>query len=226
MTVTALEIVTSALQRVGVYAPGEPLTDADAERGLIVLNDMVDVWAAAYVYIWQLVPLVVNLTVTVASYTLAGRPPRILYGPGAASVNIGAVQLADVVSALEFTTLFAATTALGVPAKVFYDPQVPNGVVNVSPPPSGSGTLTLSQYQRLPTFATLTTGYVLSPGSDTALRSNLCISLKAYWTAAKIDETIVETAQGSKKALGLQNLNSRAVPGRIKSAAQPRPPQP
>jgi hypothetical protein len=223
---TALDIITSALQRTGIYAPGEPLTDADAERGLIVLNDMMDGWAASYVLVWQLTPLVLTLTTGAVSYTLGSRPPRILYGPGAASATLLAVTLAaDVVSEVEWQAIYAtATVAAGAPAKVFYSPAWPYGIVYFTPAPSAAATLTVSQYQILAAFATLSAAYALAPGSDEALRSNLCIACKAYWTAAKIDETIVETAAQTRKFLALQTLNSRAVPMRL-SGAPPRQPQ-
>ena len=42
---TALDIIIDALQKLGAYAPGETLSDADAQRGLSVMNDMLDTWS-------------------------------------------------------------------------------------------------------------------------------------------------------------------------------------
>ena len=43
---TVRDIVTAALQELGVIAAGETPSDSDAQIGLSGLNDLVDQWAA------------------------------------------------------------------------------------------------------------------------------------------------------------------------------------
>lgn len=223
MTITARAIIQSALEWTGVYAPGEPQTDADAELGLTILNDMVDEWASAYVPIFQLTPFTTVLTGGTAQYAATiDHPIRVLNGPGAGTVTIGgATTSVDVVSALEWTAIWSINPGSGVPAKAFFDQQWPNGVLNVAPTPPSAGTMTLSYYQALASFPILDTAYTLSPATNDALRANLAVMLKPYFSGAVVDPTIIQAATASKKFMSLQNIRSRAVPARVRSAAQP-----
>jgi hypothetical protein len=58
-----------------------------------------------------------------------------------------------------------------------------------------------------------------------AIRLNLAIELQPYFPTGQINPALVAGAERAKRLMAVQSLNSRAVPGRIKSAAQPRPPQ-
>ncbi|MGH6737592.1 MAG: hypothetical protein ACREDY_00910, partial [Bradyrhizobium sp.] len=42
---TALDLIQDSLESIGVYAPGETVSDADARRSLVVLDDMLDSWS-------------------------------------------------------------------------------------------------------------------------------------------------------------------------------------
>ena len=42
---TALDIIQDGLENNGIFASGEIIGDADAERSLTILNDMLDSWA-------------------------------------------------------------------------------------------------------------------------------------------------------------------------------------
>jgi len=227
---SANDIISTGLQKLGIYAPGEPLTSADQQAGLTVLNDMLDQWAATFVYIFQLVPLTVAVSTGISSYGINSRPPRILYGPAAATFTLtlgGGVSTVAVVSAVEWNALYANEGGLGgTPTVAFYDPQTPNGVVNVAPMPNAPGTLALSAFQAFPAFAALGTEYTFSPGTDEALRSNFCVAAKPFWTAAQLDPAIVTTAAEAKRGLALANLNSRAAPGRLRKAMQAQQPRP
>ena len=42
---TALDVITDAFELLGIYSPGDSISSADLNRGLSVLNDMMDVWS-------------------------------------------------------------------------------------------------------------------------------------------------------------------------------------
>ena len=64
---TALDIIQDSLEMLGVVNPGEPAVDADAERALVVLNDLIDSLSnealATFAYLEASFPLVVNKSV-------------------------------------------------------------------------------------------------------------------------------------------------------------------
>lgn len=204
---TALQIIKDSLEMLMVYAPGEILSDADAERSLTVLNDMVDDWSnqslATYEVYEQSFPLVPGKQ----SYTIGlsggadlamARPIRVLVGPGTAYVQDanGNNYDMDVVPrdkwnlygnrGIQITSNF--------PDTLFYDPKFPLGVINVMPVPTEAYTCFFDSYLQFSDFATLTGLSSLPPGYMRAIKTNLAVCLKPYFKTAQIDPLIIKEA--------------------------------
>lgn len=97
---TAREVIVDALEKIGVYAPGETVQDADANRALVVLNDMLSAWQEEYLAVYSLSQVVIPTVANVGAYTIGPgatiakpRPPRIASGPGAASASQNVITL-------------------------------------------------------------------------------------------------------------------------------------
>lgn len=227
MTITAQSIISDALQRLGVYDPGDTITAADSTLGLGELNNLLDVWESQFLPIYQVKALSVSLVIGTPTYNVSPREPRIIQGPAAHSVTISSVTTnIDTASAIEWASIFSIAPGTGTPTKVFYDPRFPTGILNFAPTPNATGTAAINLWdQPLNAFANLTTAYSLTTGTIEALETNLAISLKPYFSAAQIDPLIIAKAMESKKALKYLNVASRSLLGRSEAMppAQPTP---
>lgn len=217
----AADIITDALQKIGVYAPGDNITDADMSRGLIVLNDMIDQWQNEPVFIYALTTLTLTLATGAQSYTIgppgtvanitSGRPTKIQSGPGMASVTFGSnTYQVNVVSEIEWYGVEAKNPPPGIPDTLFYDPQYPVGVLNVAPIPNAIMALTFYQLSPFSSFASYATQASFSQGTVKALKSNLALFAKPYFTGAQLDPAVAMEAETSKEFLRTSGTTSRA----------------
>ena len=226
---SALQIVTTALQNMGVAAPNETLTDADAELGFAALNDLLDGWSNEYIFFYTLNPVSVVIGSGVASFTIGPngatvsfqRPKQVDYGPAAASFTVGlSVNPVNVVSAVEWNAIQGGLSiSSGVPDTLFYNPEYPLGQINLSPATSVGGLLTFNPWVPLSAFASLSAIYNMAFGAAEALQWNLCIKLQPYYSQAQISPLIIAKALEAKKALMISNSTSRAMMRRYRSSA-------
>jgi hypothetical protein len=52
MATTAQDLITGALRRINVYAPGESLDSADSSDALTILNDLLDSWSSEHLLVF------------------------------------------------------------------------------------------------------------------------------------------------------------------------------
>lgn len=191
---TALDIITDAMVSIGVYAAGEPITDADAERALSKLNDMLDSWSleslTCYAFQTQSFPLVGGQ----ASYTIGGaggnfvgsRPIRLNEAPGSAFLvdPNGETYPLAVVTQERWNQIGNQSVTSSVPDTLWYNPQFPYGIINIFPVPILPYTLTFICQLAFAAFSNLAAPMTLPPGYKAALQSNLAIEL---WPLFKPD---------------------------------------
>ncbi len=221
MAYVAEDIITGALQLLGVYDPGEPLSANDSTLGLNVANDMLDMWSneslTCYAYLTQSAPLIPGQQ----TYTIGPggdfdmtRPLKISGSPGSCYVqdNNGNNYGVAVINQMQWNVLGNRSNIVtsNFPDTLFYDPQFPLGEMNFFPYPSSSYTAFWTSFLQLTDFALLTTAIDLPPGYAMALKTNLAICLKPYFLDGKLDETVVALAQTSKAAIKRTNAR-RAV---------------
>ena len=217
---TALDLITGALIDLGVYAPGETVTDADAEYCLGKLNDLLDSWSNESLACYANLEQSVVLQVGVSQYTIgsggmiaAPRPLRIQTGPGAAYItdfnnNVFGV---DVIPQDQWNMLGNRTVTSNIPDTIFYDPQYPLGIINVYPTPSIGYTLYFDSYLQLSEFSSLSTTVSFPPGYVRAIKSNLAIEVKPGFKDAQIDPIIVEVASRSIAAIKRSNIKENVA---------------
>lgn len=219
MAVTARDIIEDALQLLGIYAPGDQVSAADADRALSVLNDMLDVWSneslACYDWVTQTFTLIPNkyqYTVGGAGADITGqRPLRVSDAAGAAyllDTNLNR-YLMDVVDNQTWNMRTTAVADANLPDTLWYDPQFPLGIINVWPTPTIGYTCSFMSYLQLGDFATLDAAFSLPPGYKRAITTNLCMSLKAYFTSSAIDPMIVGEAAFTKGAIKRTNMRTQ-----------------
>ncbi len=219
MATTAVQIITGALQLLGVYDPSEGLTGADSELGMAVGNDMLDSWSneslSCYAIQEQSFPLVPGKQ----SYTIGPggninqtRPLRIIGSPGSCYVQDGNGNNYNLntVTRQRWNMIGnrdPSVVTSNFPDTLFYDPQFPLGVLNFNPTPSSSYTAFIDSYLQLTDFATLASVVSLPPGYVMALKTNLALCLKPYFVDGQVDPALTAAAQVSKA--NIKRTNTR-----------------
>lgn len=220
---TARDLIQDAMEKLGVYAPGEAMSDPDASRGLVILDNMLNSWQQEYLYSYQEVETTINLVVNQSAYVIgtattptpdivAQRPMRITQGPGEATATISATDTpVDVVSPL-VGSVAAVAGASGTPTILYYEPSLPNGILHVVPIPDNAGTLVFQAWAPLLTFASLDTPDVsLAPAMRETLQCNLAVYMKSYFSDVVVPVAVATMAAVGKDNLSRTNLNSRAL---------------
>ena len=216
---TAQDIITDSLKELRVYAPGEPIDDADLADGLTQLNRLLDHLsndsAACYALLEQSLPLQIGK----ASYTVgpggdlnSTRPLRLIYGPGAAYI-LDANQVkyqVDVWPQDKWNTIAYPTQSADFPTIAFYDPQFPIGIVNVFPTPSQAFTFYFDSYLQLGNLTNYTSQILFPPGYEAMLQKNLSVWLKPWYKGAQLDPIVerlaIRTLASVKRTNKRQNM--------------------
>jgi|SRR5579863_66988 len=236
---TASLIIADALQKLGVYAPGEVISDADQSRGLQLLNDMIDQWLDDSIQLFSVSTVSAALANATQSYTIGNgavistpRPLRVAMGPAVATVTSGASTTnVNSVSELEWNSIFnaaglsGASGLSGVPNTMFYNPAFPWGTIWVAPIPNGAMTLNFPGLYGVTGFALPSTNYNLSQGEQLALTTNLAKESAPYYGMPASPELMAE-AQQTKTLLTLTNRLSRAMSRRNSQPQVPVAPRP
>ncbi len=217
MATTFQDIAQDVLEMLMVYAPGETISDADAERVLTVANDMLDSWSNESLTCYQEIEQSTALIAAKQQYTIGSggdvnvtRPLRIKDGPGAAYVQDtnGNNYPLDVLPLDSWNMIGnrGAQVTANIPMVLFYDPAFPLGKLNFYPTPNQGGfTAFWDSYLQLTTFASLTTALSLPPGYSLAIKSNLAVEVKPYFKTAQLDPLIIAKASKSKANIKITN---------------------
>ena len=206
---TALDIIIDALQKLGAYAPGETLSDADAQRGLSVMNDMLDTWSNETLMIYCNQQQSIAMVAGQAAYNLSSpRPLSIISSPGGAFIqdSTGNNYPCDIIEQNEWNLIGNRTVTSNVPDTIFYDPQYPTGVLNVFPTPMSAGyTLFFIANIQLADLATLSSNISLPPGYKAAITYNLAVELHPYFGAGQLSQIVMAKAAETKGTIKRKN---------------------
>lgn len=217
---TALDIITQALRRIGVYGPNDTITDADAQDCLVRLNDMLDMWSNENLMCLTELEQSGALVVAQNSYTIGSggnfnvtRPIKIKDGAGAAYIQDtnGNNFPVDVVQRDQWNLIGNRGSSItsNYPTTFFYDPQYPLGVLNVFPTPNTTFTAFWDSYLQLTDFATLSSSFSMPPGYKKAMQDNLAIEIWPDFWGDGAPQLLTELASKSKAAV--KRANTRPV---------------
>lgn len=217
---TALDLIQDALEMLGEYAPGEPITAADAARGLSVMNDMLDSWSNESLTCFAILEQSLVFTPGLFSYTIGPggavngtRPISLISGPGSCYIldSNGNQYGVDVITREAWNSRGSRNTNSNFPDVVFYDPQFPLGILNFDPIPNIGYTAYFDSYLQVSDFASLTTPLTLPPGYKLAVTSNLAVMLKPYFKASQIDPLVMQNAVNSKATIKRANIRQNTA---------------
>lgn len=222
--ITARALITEALQMLQVYDPDETLADVDLNTGMSVANDMLDSWSTESLSCFAILEQNFPLVVGKGAYTigLSGgadvaltRPIRLIDGPGAAYLldsNQNRYGV-NVVPRDEWNLIGTTTATSNLPDTLFYDPQMPLGIINIWPIPSIGYTLYFDSYQQLTEFPDAATSLQFPPGYNFVLKGELAQWLAPYFRSAKpLNPVIIERVRVGKANIKRANLRpNRAI---------------
>lgn len=214
---TANDLILGAYQMLSVYDAGEPMTGADAQLGLTVLNDMMDMWSneslTTYAIVEQSAPLIPGkqrYTIGPGGDFNMTRPIRLITGPGAAYiVDFNGNKYGIEVVPRDKWNMYGNTSNIvtsDFPDTLFYDNQYPLGIMNFTPWPTIGYTAYWDSYLQLTDFAALNTAVSLPPGYVMAIKYNLACFLHPYFLDEKLPDTIVLAASAAKAAIKRSNM--------------------
>lgn len=200
----------------GAYDASTPLNSSDAQLLLDLLNAMMDEWSnytqACYEVLEQSAPLIPGQ----ASYTIGPggnfnmtRPLSILTDPGTAYTLDGNGNKYPLrVVPRDVWNLYSNTSNIitsNFPVALFYDPQFPLGVINITPFPNLAYTMFWDSMLQFSHFAALTTTVSLPPGYIIAMMSNLAVLAKPFFLDGQMDPAIPLTASRTLGAIKRTN---------------------
>jgi hypothetical protein len=217
---TALDLITSGLVEIGVYADPETLSDADAQRGLTILNRMLDSWSNEDLICFAQLEQSGTLSPGKFQYKIGAgatfpdfplqRPIRLKVGPGSAYLldPTGNRYPVDVYTRETWNQIGnISNVTANIPAAIFYDSQFPLATINVFPVPNIGYTLFWDSYLQLTEFSDLDDPVTLPPGYIQAIVS----ALKwRFWRPFKPDNApippdIILEADGAKMVVKRAN---------------------
>lgn len=213
---TAQDIIQDAFQRIGVYAAGEPITTADANRGLQVLNDMLDSWSNEQLFCYANLEQTITLVPGQSQYTMGPggnganvRPLSLRYGPGAAYVTDqnGDIYYVEVITQDVYNQIGYRLSTSNIPDTIFYNPQYPLGVITVFPVPSIGYSLSFDSFLQISDFAALSTAFGLPQGYRRAMVLSLGLELWPEYKAEGLEPTqlLLRAERDAKRAIKITN---------------------
>ncbi len=212
---TALDIITSSLEQIQAYAPGDTISSADYSRSLSVLNDMLDEWSNSSLLVYANLEYSKVLTPGIQTYTVGvggdinlNRPLDIQPGYGRAYIldNMGTNYPLNIVGQDEWNSILNRLDVADVPDTLFYDPQYPLGKINLYPiPDSNIYTLYFDSGIQFTEFTSLNQSVNLPVGYSSAIRKCLAVELHPYFITSPMNPLILKAAMDAKATIKRKN---------------------
>jgi hypothetical protein len=180
---TALEIIESAMGKLGLFGPGDTVSPEDADTCLKRLNAIVDSWDNEGVFAYTTTNTVFTLPANTNSRTIGPamqinmvRPLKILRG--SFSRLDGRDYPLDPITEAEYNQISLKSTIGSVaPTVCFYDGATPTGIVYFWPVSATSVEVHLVTPEVGGAATDLTTNYVFPPGYQRALEYALAVDI-------------------------------------------------
>ena len=184
---TARQLIYRGCRLLGYSLPGMTLPRDIENDGRDALNDLLASLQTESLAIYSIREDIFTLTINVQSYTIgpSGATFTALRPMFIKDANLILQQQTPVVrSPLEilrdssqWASIQVRAIPNSLPSKLYYNPTVPNGTINLWPGPLLAYQLELFTWSQLAAFADLTTDYSLPPGYESTLTYGLAVAL-------------------------------------------------
>jgi hypothetical protein len=224
MSQTVNDLISGAMRLIGALGAGEtPSTDEQTDI-ILTLNNLIEVWNAEGLSVYEIVNFQNALTAATASFNIGAgatintpRPIRIV---GAGIIANSIRNELDIISAGEFAAIKEKGLSGNLPLKLYYDAAFPTGKIYLWPIASGTPTLDLWMWQQLTAVVNPTDPLALPPAHWRALRYNLALDLLPEF--GRTDDpgllALIKTGAQESKDL-LKASNQRAITGMTSAPA-------
>ena len=215
---TGQTLIDRACRLLGVVTSGSSATAAESADALVAFNAMIDSWKNDGLMAYSLETESKAMVVGDASYTFTTsgdfngtRPVTIV----SAYMTIGDTDYpVEVITSDEWYAIEDKTTTSDLVEKVWYNPTMASGTVNVWPVPSATNTLTLVVRTPLADLA-LGTTVSLPPGWEKAIAYNGAIEIAPEFEKQP-SAAVIKGATESLAAI--KRVNSSPISGRSELA--------
>lgn len=209
---TALDLIESAMSKIGILAAGETVSAEDAAIGLKRLNTLVDSMEQDQMFAYTTQDTVVTLPAGVTSLTIGPgqqinmpRPVKILRG---SFCRVGDQDYRlDPTTEPEYNAITLKDSVSTIcPCVVFFDGQTPAGTLHFWPSAATDVELHLITPEASGIAADLTTNYVFPPGYARYIEYALAIEMAPDFNVTP-SPMIIGAAANAKRAI--RRVNAR-----------------
>lgn len=209
--VAASTIITRAMRLMGQIGQGISPTTAEYAIGLSTLNGMMDSFRNERLMCAAIRDESLSLVVGDASYTIGpsgdlntDRPVRI---DGAYVVDSGGTSHGvTIITDIQYASIPLKTNPGPWPDRLYYQPTIPQGILNIYPVPEVVSTLHVLTWIPVQSFAALATTMTLAPGWFDCLSYNLAVNWAPEFereVLPAVSKKAVETKAGIKRTNNL-----------------------
>jgi hypothetical protein len=204
------ELLSSAARLAGVLADGETFTPSEYTDSLRVLNDMLEDWSTERLSVYGAQNQSFNTVPGQATYTIGSggnfNTQRPTLGIIAAYCTLGTDLPVDVVDQNRWN-MIADKSQGGIPEKLLYVGDFPQGRISLWPVPSEAMPLVLTMARTLTFPVALTDSLSGPPGMMKALRTCVAVELCPEFGVTASTEliTIAVDAKGDYKRANQQS---------------------
>lgn len=208
--ITALELITNSMRKLGVIATGETPSAAEAADGLAALGDIIETWNIQGMTVWNTVVQAFTLTPNDPSYSigptgdLVTAAPRPVEITGVYASYLGVdYRVAPWTYDQYMSATIKATSALW-PTRYAYVNDYPNGMLFLWPVPSVAITLNVNYTVQIPALTGLSDVMQFPPGYIRALQWELAGELASEYGIA-LNQTQMLGMKNSRAAVEKSN---------------------
>jgi hypothetical protein len=204
-----LDIISAALQKIGVSQFNETPSADEAKTAFASLNMMLEQWTLEDLMIYYKLKEEFQSIAGTVSYTIGKdqtwdteRPTQII----SAYTRVGVIDYPmDIISAEEYQNI-SMKMLQSVPRALYYSPEYPYGTVWLYPVPSTAYTIGLLQNKSMEKFTSMSEEIVLPQGYLMALIYNLAVEIfPEYKGNEQISQLLVKKALDSKGLIKRKN---------------------
>lgn len=219
---TVQQIISQAMENLGLLTIGGTPTAPELASGLIVLQDMLQNWASRQIRVFYSVAESKAITTGTASYTWGSggiisttRPTQVLYAY-ANDATSGIDYPLEIISEQEYNDIPLKTTQ-STPTSLFYRPNYPLGVIYLYPVPVQNYTMhltSLKPFAEASSFSAAGDTVGFPPEYNEPITANLAIRLAPKFGKQTPPE-IAAIAQSGLQAIISANVANQVRPARI-----------
>lgn len=200
------DVIKAALRLGGAIATGETPTSDELNDGLIVANDLLEIWTTQNLAVFGSADLTFNSIANQKDYTIGptgqwvtDRPVRINQRP---YCTVGGVNFPiDIIGQSDYDEISLPTQPGQIVERMQYINSNPNGIISLWPVPNAVIPITMNIDRVLTQLPDLVTAMIFPPGYLLAFKYMLCTMLMPdYGRQAPNDvKTIAASAFGDIK---------------------------